>query len=50
MPDRPTKSCEDPDYPIAAIPITFAQANLLYALAVSLSLAILLSRHARRPA
>ena len=49
MPDHPTKSCEDADYPIAALPLTFAQANLLYALAISLGLAILLSRQARRP-
>ena len=49
MPDHPTKPCEDPDYPIAAIPITFAQANLLYALAIGAGLTILLSRQARRP-
>ena len=49
MPDRPTKSCEDADYPIAAIPITFAQANLLYALALSAGLSMLLLRQARRP-
>ncbi len=48
MPDRPTKSCEDADYPIPAIPVTMAQANLLYALAVSAGLAILLSRQPRR--
>jgi disulfide bond formation protein DsbB len=48
MPDRPTKSCEDADYPVPAIPVTFAQANLLYALAVGAGLAILLSRRPRR--
>ncbi len=48
MPDHPTKSCEDPDYPIPAIPLTFAQANLAYALAVSAGLSILLTRRARR--
>jgi disulfide bond formation protein DsbB len=48
MPDRPTKSCEDPDYPIPAIPVTMAQANLLFALVVGTGLAILLVGHARR--
>ena len=48
MPDRPTKSCEDADYPIPAIPITMAQANLLFALAVGSGLAILLAGQARR--
>jgi disulfide bond formation protein DsbB len=48
MPDRPTKSCEDADYPIPAIPVTMAQANLLYALAVGGGLAILLVRQTRK--
>jgi disulfide bond formation protein DsbB len=48
MPDRPTKSCEDADYPIPAIPVTMAQANLLYALAVGGGLAILLVMQTRR--
>lgn len=39
--DRPSKSCEDADYPVPGIPITFAEANLLYALALSGGIAIL---------
>jgi disulfide bond formation protein DsbB len=49
MPDRPTKSCEDPDYPIPAIPLTMAQANLIFALAAGAGLTILLIRSSRRP-
>jgi disulfide bond formation protein DsbB len=48
MPDRPTKSCEDPDYPIPAIPVTMAQGNLIFALAIGASLTILLVKDARR--
>jgi hypothetical protein len=48
MPDRPSKSCEDADYPIPAIPVTMAQANLLFALAVGAGLAMFLVRDARR--
>jgi disulfide bond formation protein DsbB len=44
MPLRPGKSCEDVDYLIPAIPITMAQANLLYALASAAIIAILLRR------
>jgi disulfide bond formation protein DsbB len=50
MPDRPAKSCEDADYPIRFLPVTMAQANLLFALAVGAGLAISLLRQARRPA
>jgi disulfide bond formation protein DsbB len=50
MPDRPTKSCEDADYPIPAIPVTMAQANLIFALAVGAGLTILLVRDSRRRA
>jgi disulfide bond formation protein DsbB len=48
MPLRPTKSCEDPDYLIPAIPITITQANMAYALAVAAFLAIGLARTPRR--
>jgi disulfide bond formation protein DsbB len=48
MPDRPAKSCEDADYPIRGIPLTMAQANLLFALAVGGTLTMLLVREARR--
>jgi disulfide bond formation protein DsbB len=50
MPDRPTKSCEDADYPIPAIPVTMAQANLMFALAVGAVLTISLVRVSRRRA
>jgi disulfide bond formation protein DsbB len=38
MPAVPSKSCEDPDYPIPIVPLTMAQMNLLYALAVAAGL------------
>jgi disulfide bond formation protein DsbB len=31
MPARPTRACEDPDYPISFIPFSFVQIGLLYA-------------------
>lgn len=43
MPARPSKSCEDADYPIEAIPISFAQAGFIYALAFSAGVAVLLA-------
>jgi disulfide bond formation protein DsbB len=48
MPLRPAKSCEDVDYLIPAIPITMAQANLLYALGSAALLSMLLMREQRR--
>jgi disulfide bond formation protein DsbB len=42
MPPRPVKPCEDPDYLIPAIPISMTQMAVLYGLAISLGLAILL--------
>ena len=48
MPDRPTKSCEDADYLIPAIPVTMAQANLLFALAAGGGIAILLGMQMRK--
>jgi disulfide bond formation protein DsbB len=50
LPLRPTKSCEDPDYLIPSIPVTFAQANLAYALIVGTGLTLALVRAPRRPA
>jgi disulfide bond formation protein DsbB len=50
MPSLPSKSCEDPDYPIAAIPLSFAQAGFFYALAFSAGTAILLAYSRRRDA
>jgi disulfide bond formation protein DsbB len=48
MPLRPAKSCEDADYPIPFIPISFAQGLLIYALASAGLMAILLARTPRR--
>jgi disulfide bond formation protein DsbB len=50
MPERPTKSCEEGVYPIPGVPISFAQANFLYALAFSAGVATLLSATGRRRA
>ncbi len=44
MPARPVKPCEFPDYLIPGLPISMTQMALLYGLAVSLALAISLSR------
>jgi disulfide bond formation protein DsbB len=44
MPDRPAKSCEDADYPIRGIPLTMAQGNLLFALAVGAGIAMSMTR------
>jgi len=43
MPLRPSKPCDDPDYLIPSVPITMAQANLAYALAVAAGLTLALS-------
>jgi disulfide bond formation protein DsbB len=48
MPDHPAKSCEDPDYLIPAIPITMPQANLIYALAAAVLIAMSIGRPPRR--
>ncbi len=50
MHDRPSKSCEDADYPVPGLPVSFAQGNLIYALAVCAGLAISLRGTIRRPA
>ncbi len=49
MPLRPSKPCEDPDYPVAAIPLTFTQADMAYALVIAAGLATWLSRTSRKP-
>lgn len=48
MPDRPSKSCEDADYVIHGLPITFAQLSLLYALGFTGLLTLLLLSTPRR--
>jgi len=42
MPARPAKPCDDPVYVIEAIPVSFAQFGLIYALALSAGVAGLL--------
>ena len=44
MPSRPAKPCEDPDFLIPGVPVSMTQMGFLYALAVSGSLAMSLSR------
>ena len=44
MPLRPAKLCEDPDYLIPGVPISFPEMGVLYALAVFAWLATWLSR------
>jgi disulfide bond formation protein DsbB len=48
MPALPSVACEDPVYPIEAIPLSFAQAGFLYALAFSAGTAWLLRHSGRR--
>ncbi|MBN9507862.1 MAG: disulfide bond formation protein B [Alphaproteobacteria bacterium] len=48
MPAHPSKPCDDPVYPIDALPISFAQANLLYALAFTIGIAGALTPRRRR--
>ena len=47
MPARPAKPCEDPDYLISGLPMSFSQMGLLYAVAVLTGVAMLLSRETR---
>ncbi len=44
MPARPAKNCEDPDYLIPGVPISFTQMDFGYALAIAAGLAIALRR------
>jgi disulfide bond formation protein DsbB len=48
MPDVPSKACEDMVFPIEAIPISFAQAGLIYAALFSAGVAVLLVKTGRR--
>lgn len=49
MPLRPARPCEDPDYPIPYLPLSFVQLGLLYALAAC-TISALLTRAARKEA
>jgi disulfide bond formation protein DsbB len=49
MPARPSKSCEDPVYVLEAVPVSFAQLNLIYALAFSAGVAGLLTYSGGKP-
>lgn len=44
MPAKPSKACEDPVYPVEAIPVSFAELNLLYGLVLTGGLVIFLAR------
>jgi len=50
MPAHPSKSCEDPVYPIEAIPLSFAQAGFIYAMLFSAGVGVMLARSGRRDA
>jgi disulfide bond formation protein DsbB len=43
MPVRPSKPCEDPVYPLPWLPLSFAELDLLFALALSSGIALSLS-------
>lgn len=44
MPARPAKPCDDPIYPIEALPVSFAELNLLFAVAFCVVVASFLVR------
>lgn len=48
MPARPSKPCDEGVYPVAALPVSFAELNLLYALAFSAGVAASLVASGRR--
>ncbi len=48
MPDKPAKPCDEPIYVIPAVPVSFAQFGLIYALALSAGVGGLLLTSARR--
>jgi disulfide bond formation protein DsbB len=48
MPARPAKPCDQPVYPLAQLPLSFAQAGFIYALAFSAGAAILSLKTTRR--
>ena len=50
MPAHPSKSCEDPVYALEAVPVSFAQLGLIYALAFSVGVAGLLTYSGDRKA
>lgn len=50
MPALPAKPCDDPSYLIPGLPVSLAAANLIFALAFAIVLAIFLWRSDRRPA
>lgn len=50
MPARPSKSCEDGVYPLPGIRLSFAELNLIYALAFSAGVATLLAASRRSTA
>jgi disulfide bond formation protein DsbB len=49
MPDRPAKPCDDPVYPIAALPLSFARAGLMCAVLFSAGITAALALSGARP-
>lgn len=49
MPARPAKPCDDPTFLIPGLPLSMAAMNLLFALVLSIALAIFVVRRAPRP-
>jgi disulfide bond formation protein DsbB len=49
MPARPSKPCDEGVYPFAALPLSFAQLNLLYAVAFTGGVAMSLAASRRSP-
>lgn len=48
MPSTPSKACEDPDYLIPGVPVSFVQMNFVYAVAMSAGLAMWMTGVPRR--
>jgi disulfide bond formation protein DsbB len=49
MPATPSKPCDEPTYLIASIPVSMAEMNVIYALALAAGLAIFAVRNRRSP-
>lgn len=49
MPARPSKPCDEPTYLISSLPVSMAEMNVIYALALAAALAIFGVRNRRSP-
>ena len=47
MPARPSKACEDPTYLLAFLPVSMAEMNMIFSLALASGLAIFVGRNRR---